>query len=747
VPFPFLASSFTHALTESNVDNRMHPTATRHRMASTRGGMRRILKQRLPTVEYIRRAVETGVYRSNDELEKVRKERRDSADDLKTIMNRFRQDVVRGSNIHDYPIEYRILKQHPPLPDPPRIPARIAKKMKERDNPAEKLVHKILERQQQQGGSGFASKKKKASSFSKRGGGGTKGGAGASGAAAAPPPPQTTDEYYRRLFGASARAPSRGTAMGQKPAYVQKAYAAAIKCFELQRTTPGGLSEDEALARVDELLAEQEQHERTKSSERAKWAQEYAKQQQQQQKQSKEAAGEVKKVSPTRAAAASDGTTVDGGAAAEDPTGSSNGDETALRSIFADNPRGIEGMMKWGERLSAVPYRHWTVGASTALDHWIARQVLRLSEETWEALLEGSTDPGLLSRGRDIIKVRQSLFPETLLGFVDAEPILSSEDDQHDADAEENLSSSSPSKDSTEKTIDELLASLGGLSMPAGTSSSKGGGDKASHQRSSSWLDLDDDDDATDLDRKVTKLVNELQDWRRRNVEQPYAAWPKSEKEEFDAWMRRYVSAVSSDAARATVDYDSTREALLSQPPVAEDDAAAFWDSLQDEGRAVALLETMRHSGPPPGASILHAAFWELPYHTQLERLMNLGALRPLLDEYAKESDRIRFLQRYGDTLLAGVELEHLVPDPNGPVRAGDLGPAAAGLNVASDDRFRLALLPYRGSPDLSADERSRALFAAWNEHKAGRARYEEKLFRTGRLGLRYDDEDPESNV
>jgi hypothetical protein len=720
-------------------------------MASTRGGMRRILKQPMPTVEYIRKAVETGVYRSREELQKVRKERRYSSDDLKTIMKRFRQDVVRGSNIHDYPVEYRILKQHPPLPDPPRIPTRIAKKMKERDNPAEKLVHKILERQQQQQGSGFASKKNKKASGSKRGGGakgGERPGAGASGAAA-PPPPQTTDEYYRRLFGASARAPSRGTAMGQKPAYVQKAYAAAIKCFELQRTTPGGLSEDEALARVDELLAEQEQHERTKSSERAKWAQEYAKQQQQQQqKQSKHTAGEVKKVSPTRAAAASDGTTADGGAAAaEDPAGSSS-DETTLRSIFADNPRGIEGMMKWGERLSAVPYRHWTVGASTALDHWIARQVLRLSEETWQALLEGSTDPALLSRGRDIIKVRQSLFPETLLGFVDAEPIQSSEEDHREADAEETpLSSSSASKDSTEKTIDELLASLGGLSMPAGTSSKSVGGDNESHQRSPSWLDLDDDEDATDLDRKVTKLVNELQDWRRRNVEQPYAAWPKSEKEEFDAWMRRYVSAVSSDAARSTVDYDSTREALLAQPPVAEDDAADFWDNLQDEGRAVALLETMRQSGPPPGASILHLAFWDLPYHTQLERLLNLGALRPLLDEYAKESDRVRFLQRYGDTLLAGVELEHLVPDPNGPVRAGDLGPAAAGLNVASDDRFRLALLPYRGSPDLSADERSRALFAAWNEHKAGRARYEEKLFRTGRLGLRYDDEDPESNV
>jgi hypothetical protein len=51
-------------------------------------------------------------------------------------------------------------------------------------------------------------------------------------------------------------------------------------------------------------------------------------------------------------------------------------------------------------------------------------------------------------------------------------------------------------------------------------------------------------------------------------------------------------------------------------------------------------------------------------------------------------------------------------------------------------------LIPYRSSPsDLPARERTRALFALWNQHKAGRARYEEKLFRTGRLGLRYGDD------
>jgi hypothetical protein len=38
----------------------------------------------------------------------------------------------------------------------------------------------------------------------------------------------------------------------------------------------------------------------------------------------------------------------------------------------------------------------------TALDHWIAKQVLGFSEETWLALLEGDS-PNLMGGGRDIV--------------------------------------------------------------------------------------------------------------------------------------------------------------------------------------------------------------------------------------------------------------------------------------------------------------------------------------------------------
>lgn len=382
-------------------------------------------------------------------------------------------------------------------------------------------------------------------------------------------------------------------------------------------------------------------------------------------------------------------------------------------------------MMMWSERLQAVPYSQWTLGASTALDHWIARQVLRLSEETWQCLLEGVDDPTLLSRGREIVQVRESLFPETALGLKSTDS--SRMEDLYDLDAGDD--DRSPSKD--EPSIEELLASLGGLSSPA------------SDKSGLKWLE-EEDEDAGDLDSKVNKLVNELQDWRRKNVETPYQDWSKDDKDSFGVWMKEYISAVSSDAARAQVDYDSTREALLSQPPSNKDESEAFWSQLQDEGDAATLLDAMIQSGPPPGASFLHSAFWELPYEKQLERLLNLGALRPLLDEYAKESERVTFLKRYGDTLLTGVELEHLVPDPEGPVRASDIGPDASGLGISADDRFRLVLLPYRASPNMSAPEKTRALFAAWNQHKAGRARYEEKMFRTGRLGLRYDSQEKE---
>lgn len=91
-----------------------HATVKAHQaMVSTVGGQRRILKRGISVLDYIRKAVETGVYRTETELAKLRKDRRESSEDLRVIMRRFRQDIVRGSHIHDYPVEYLIHEQHP----------------------------------------------------------------------------------------------------------------------------------------------------------------------------------------------------------------------------------------------------------------------------------------------------------------------------------------------------------------------------------------------------------------------------------------------------------------------------------------------------------------------------------------------------------------------------------------------------------------------------------------------------------
>lgn len=43
----------------------------------------------------------------------------------------------------------------------------------------------------------------------------------------------------------------------------------------------------------------------------------------------------------------------------------------------------------WISHLSAIPYSNWTIGASTALNHWIARKVLGMDEPTWRRVSQG----------------------------------------------------------------------------------------------------------------------------------------------------------------------------------------------------------------------------------------------------------------------------------------------------------------------------------------------------------------------
>ena len=624
------------------------PTPVREGMISTVRGMRRILKHEYSTPEYIRRAVESGIYRTQEEIREVRKKRQESTEDISLIMRRFRQDIVRGTSVHDYPIEYQILMQHPPIPDPLRTPKKLRRKLEAEAasqgeaeaSSASKSIEKYVKTYLKRYGSGTLQKRKWKTG-----------------------PPETAEEYYRRLLGVEA--PRANQAMGQKPAILRKAYAAAVKHYQLIRTD--GMEDHEALQRVEEILHAQDVQEQEQSHERVK-----------QVKNAVEKEPEAPK------------------STAEIPDDDSSPVNDLVKSVWHSEPRVLEAMMIWSERLKKVPYESWTIGASVALDHWIARQMLGLSEDTWQALLDGE-DPDLLSRGRDIVALREAVFPETRLESPKEQPVVEI-----------------PETDEDETSVSELLAILGDETES----------ELAFYK-----------DSLSGMEDEVDRLVGELQNWRSVNQEKPYDEWSVDQKREFNIWMKEYVNELMPEVARSSIDFDSTREALLSQPPVSKQDSDSFWNVLENERDAVKLLDSMRKDGPPPGANILEASFWDLPYEDQLQRLLNIGALRPLLDEYTKQQERLDFLNRYCDALLSGAELEHLVEDPNGPI-AGE----SVDKSLPPGTRLRLVMLPYRGSKGATAQEKSRTMYKAWNSMKAGRARYEEHLFQTGQLGLQYSD-------
>ena len=214
--------------------------------------------------------------------------------------------------------------------------------------------------------------------------------------------------------------------------------------------------------------------------------------------------------------------------------------DTTLPSILHDRPRAIRALNIWSARLSSIPYSRWTIGASTALDHWIAREVLQMSEQVWQQVLEGGgTDAyvvegmdaliggeskrGLNDRMRDIILVRGALFPETLV-----ESSSSAADMRRGmlGDIDDGLLEGG-SSNATEKSIDDLLASLGDF----------GEDDDQSWKFDDEDVKKDEEEDAAAddaRDEQVAIIMDELQVWRGRNESSQYDSWDTDRKGEFD---------------------------------------------------------------------------------------------------------------------------------------------------------------------------------------------------------------------
>jgi hypothetical protein len=642
-------------------------------------GMRRILKRQGSIPEYIRQAVQAGTYRTSEELAEMRAAQRgegaESEDHWRFNQGRMRHNVVRGSAIQDYPAEYVILQQHPPLPDPPRTPRKwqrlrttAASKQHKR---VQSLTQTYWQRQEAQVAAAAVRRNKQADN------------AADSASATA-----DTDWYYRHLLRIPTPPDAAGGGASATSMGVQRAYAAAIQHYQLERTTPtdgssNGVSQADLFQQVDALLATAEAAEEAQALQAAQNATVW------------------RAAQPTERNVVH---TAQRRAARETPvaaTAADNEDEgTDYLTELQANPRTWQALQRWSDRLQAVAYSQWTTGAATALDHWLAVTVLGLSEETWQALLQGDDD-GISEAGPAIVAMRQALFPETIL---DGRVTLRDDNDDEEAAAEAHEDTAAATQ-----SVDDLLAALGALTeQPAAVERG------------------DTDEDATDM---IGLLTQELQDWRRQSQA------GSLDELAFGAWSRRYWETIGETA----VPLGAFQKALLEDAPLDRAASEAFWSRLTTRQEAADLLQELETNEELQAV----AKVFKVTASTSIDDIWNVAALRPVLDEYTPESRRQAFLSKYGDILLEGLPLEHIGADSSKESVPASSLPSAWSAALPAVARVRLQVLPYRRNADL---------YAMWKEHKAGRARYEEKLFLTKRLGLVYgemedDDDYDEDNV
>lgn len=473
-------------------------TAALAKLASTKCGMRRILKSQLSPVDYIKWAVKTGVYKGIYEAD--------------TSSNQRGGRQQRGGNfggdqanhympkINPYPEEYEILTLNPPLPTKPRLSKKdlrfleMEKKMENGASngklPTEKLVESYMRRYDQ--------RVKSSSKLTDA---------------------ERESAYYKKILGVSDSSSSSDmdTAMGRKSSVLNHAYDFAMKQYEVMSDNEG-ITEDESIQIVEQLLAKEEKDERLESRMRAQKVVEDMSKKQDENDTEKSTAQSQQKATSTSALPSS-----------------------TIPSILYSKPRTIQALHIWGRRLQAVPYNQWTLGASTALDHWVAVDVLGMKEQTWNRLLDGELEADIQeSRGvgsedliigdkarmKDIITVRSTLFPETVIHTMEDEDELRELEEEfghpEDAFTSAGTDAIDAEKEATERSIDELLASLGGFEDE----------DEDDEDNQDSQMESSDKDD--DLDSRVAYMVQSLQEWRAKNDEKPFEQWDKSVKEEFN---------------------------------------------------------------------------------------------------------------------------------------------------------------------------------------------------------------------
>ncbi len=229
------------------------------------------------------------------------------------------------------------------------------------------------------------------------------------------------------------------------------------------------------------------------------------------------------------------------------------------------------------------------------------------------------------------------------------------------------------------------------------------------------------------------------------------------------------------------MDKEATRLSLLSERPIDAKKTKEFWSSIGSETDAESFLADYRANAerklnslwalPSPTEEDRELqteleAILSVPFDVQLGKLADMGTLRPILDEYAPGRERRAFLEKYAHIFLEGLEMEHLVPDPDGPIGLDDIAPdlreelssgwrppsssssggGGGGSSPPPSDgggeepRFAIRMVAY-GTDEYgtSRAERAREMYRLWNEHKSNRARFEEAMYKRGHLGLEED--------
>eukprot|EP00984_Skeletonema_dohrnii_P012986 scaffold5333_cov95-Skeletonema_dohrnii-CCMP3373.AAC.2 len=716
-------------------------------MASTHGGMRRILKKRLPVQKYIELAVKAGSYKSPSTRPNYLglHDQRDNNNSFQTTREREESMKMRRGII-DYPTEHEILSLNPPLPIPPRTPVRIRKKLlADKRRRAEKLKKEqkrkgITDAEMREQQNSPPTLDKLVKGYLRRHEDKLRQGM-------SPSQSRKEEEYYSQLLlGQSAASAASGgnpatkskflspsslrTAMGRKSMLVENAYAFALRQQQIMLQEDKPATEQDSIEKVEQILREEaranRQGGRKATQEIEEWRTEET---------SDDAAGAGKK--------------------------KDDDNESTLPSILHDRPRSIRALNIWSSRLQSIPYSRWTIGAATALDHWIAREVLQMDENTWQLVLAGGgtdayvegmetlpggeTKMGLMDRMRDIVTVRGALFPETLSDSGSSSGGRGSITGELDDELSE-----------TDKSIDELLASLG----------------SSVDDDDSDLFKFDDEDDEisgdddNDNDEQIESIMDELQVWRERNESSPYESWDNDRKSEFDQWLEKYVAALSPEAVGSNIDKNATRIALLSERPIDSNKSKEFWSKVRTESEAELFLEDYRKHAEEKLQALNDAssqtdeekqsmselqAILDVPFERQLQKILDMGTLRPVLDDYAPGSERNAFLEKYTPILLEGLVMEHLVPDADGPIGLDDLSSEireelsqqwrpADGFGSDQEPRFAIQMIAY-GTDEFATSraERARDLYRLWNEHKASRARFEEAMFKKGYLPVEED--------